>query len=104
MGRREPYRYALGMVETTGKVGSINALDAMTKTADVTLLSSERVGGGLHTIFVQGTVAAVKVATAAGAEAASAVGELRVAHIIPKPSPELRELLLSGSRAGRKEI
>lgn len=99
MGRRKPYKYALGMVETTGNVGTIEALDAMTKAADCVLTGQERIGGGFQAIFVQGTVGAVKAAVAAGRDAADRVGEFRGAHVIPKPSPELKILLpqLQGS-------
>ena len=90
MGRRKPYRHAIGMVETKGFVGTTDALDAMTKTADVSLLGHEQIGGGYQTIIVQGTVAAVKAATAAGALAAERVGELVSSHVSPKPDPQLK--------------
>jgi len=97
--RRPLYRDALGMVETSGLVGSIEALDAMTKAADVGLTWRQSVGGGLHTVFVRGSVGAVKAATDAGAQAANAVGELMTVHVIPKPDPQL-EAILPRSPAG----
>lgn len=87
------YRDALGMVETAGLVGSIEALDAMTKAAEVGLSWRESSGGGLFTVFVRGSVGAVKAATDAGARAARAVGELRCVHVIPKPDPQLLGIL-----------
>jgi ethanolamine utilization protein EutM len=93
MGRRTPYRFALGMVETKGYVGTNEALDAMCKTADVVLIGHEQIGGGYQTVFVQGTVGAVKAATEAGALAAKRVGELVTVHVIPKPSDQLTRLL-----------
>lgn len=93
MGRRQPYRFALGMVETIGFVGSNEALDAMSKTADVEFIGHEQIGGGYQTIFVRGTVGAVKAATEAGAEAARRVGELVTVHVIPKPAKDLSVLM-----------
>ena len=76
---------ALGMIETKGLVGSIEAADAMVKAANVTLIGKEFVGGGLVTVMVRGDVGAVKAATEAGAEAASRVGECVSVHVIPRP-------------------
>ena len=87
------YRDALGMVETTGLVGSIEALDAMTKAAEVGFAWRESSGGGVFTVLVRGSVGADKAATDAGARAARAVGELRTVHVIPKPDPQLALLL-----------
>lgn len=84
---------ALGMVETKGLVGSVEAADAMVKAANVTLIGREQVGGGLVTVFVRGDVAAVKAATDAGAVAADRVGELVSVHVIPRPHSEV-ELIL----------
>ena len=77
---------ALGMVETKGLVGAIEAADAMVKAANVTLIGSEYVGGGLVTVMVRGDVGAVKAATDAGAAAAKRVGELVSVHVIPRPA------------------
>ena len=75
---------ALGMIETKGLVGAIEAADAMVKAADVTLIGKEHIGGGLVTVMVRGDVAAVKAATDAGAAAAGKVGNLVSVHVIPR--------------------
>ena len=84
---------ALGMIETKGLVGAIEAADAMTKSANVTLMGYEKIGSGLVTVMVRGDVGAVKAATDAGAAAAERVGELRSVHVIPRPHAEV-ELIL----------
>lgn len=84
---------ALGMIETKGLVGAIEAADAMVKAANVTLIGKEFIGGGLVTVMVRGDVGAVKAATDAGAAAAERVGELLSVHVIPRPHGEV-ELLL----------
>ncbi|MDR1916819.1 MAG: BMC domain-containing protein [Synergistaceae bacterium] len=84
---------ALGMVETKGLVGSIEAADAMVKAANVSLIGKVHVGGGLVTVMVRGDVGAVKAATDAGAAAAGRVGELVSVHVIPRPHSEV-ELIL----------
>ncbi|MFV0518038.1 MAG: BMC domain-containing protein [Aminipila sp.] len=84
---------ALGMVETKGLVGSIEAADAMVKAANVTLIGKEHVGGGLVTVMVKGDVGAVKAATDAGAAAAERVGELISVHVIPRPHEEVEFIL-----------
>lgn len=84
---------AVGMVETKGLVASIEAADAMVKAANVSLLSKERVGGGLVTVIVTGDVGAVKAATDAGAAAAERVGELVSVHVIPRPAQPVGEML-----------
>ena len=84
---------ALGMVETRGLVGSIEAADAMVKAANVTLIGKEHVGGGLVTVMVRGDVGAVKAATDAGAAAAEKVGELISVHVIPRPHAEVDQIL-----------
>ncbi len=76
---------ALGMVETRGLVGAIEAADAMVKAAQVRFVGREFVGGGLVTVFVRGDVGAVKAATDAGGAAAGRVGELISVHVIPRP-------------------
>ena len=84
---------ALGMVETKGLVGAIEAADAMVKAANVTLIGKEQVGAGLVTVMVRGDVGAVKAATDAGAAAAENVGELISVHVIPRPHAEVEVLL-----------
>ena len=84
---------ALGMIETKGLVGSIEAADAMVKAANVTLLGKEMIGGGLVTVMVRGDVGAVKAATDAGAAAAGSVGELVSVHVIPRPHSEVETIL-----------
>lgn len=93
MARRR-YRDALGMVETRGLVGAVEALDAMAKAADVGQTWREATGGGLFTVLVRGSVGAVKAATDAGAAAAQAVGELVTVHVIPKPDPQVIAVLV----------
>ena len=84
---------ALGMIETKGLVGSIEAADAMVKAANVHLIGKVHVGGGLVTVMVRGDVGAVKAATDAGAAAASRVGELVSVHVIPRPHGEVEYIL-----------
>ena len=84
---------ALGMIETKGLVGSIEAADAMVKAAKVTLIGKERIGGGYVTVFVRGEVGAVKAATDAGAAAARRVGELVSVHVIARPHESLEGVL-----------
>ncbi len=84
---------ALGMIETKGLVGSIEAADAMVKAAKVTLIGKERIGGGFVTVMVRGEVGAVKAATDAGAAAARRVGELVSVHVIPRPHSEVESIL-----------
>ena len=84
---------ALGMIETKGLVGSIEASDAMVKAANVTLVGKEHVGGGLVTVLVRGDVGAVKAATDSGAAAAQRVGELISVHVIPRPHTEVETIL-----------
>jgi ethanolamine utilization protein EutM len=78
---------ALGLLETKGLVGVIEATDAMLKAANVTLAGRVQVGGGFVTTLVKGDVGSVRAAVEAGAEAASRVGELVSAHVIPRPDP-----------------
>jgi len=84
---------ALGMIETRGLVGAIEAADAMVKAANVTLMGRTQVGGGLVTVMVRGDVGAVKAATDAGAAAAERVGELVSVHVIPRPHGEVESIL-----------
>ncbi len=76
---------ALGMIETRGFVGMVEASDAMVKAANVELVGYEQIGGGYVTAIVRGDVAAVKAATEAGARQAQRVGELVSVHVIPRP-------------------
>ena len=87
---------ALGMIETRGLVAAIEAADAAVKAANVTLISWERVGGGLVTILFRGDVAAVKAATDAGSAAAQRVGELLSVHVIPRPHENVNQMLGGG--------
>ncbi|TGE33428.1 ethanolamine utilization microcompartment protein EutM [Desulfosporosinus sp. Sb-LF] len=84
---------ALGLIETKGLVGAIEAADAMVKAANVHLIGREFVGGGLVTIMVRGDVGAVKAATDAGAAAAQRVGELISVHVIPRPHSDVEMIL-----------
>ena len=86
-------KIALGMIETRGLIGSIEAADAMVKAADVTLIGKVHVGGGLVTVMVRGEVGAVKAAVDAGAAAAQRVGNLISQHVIPRPHPEVEGIL-----------
>jgi len=84
---------ALGMVETKGLIGAIEAADAMVKAANVVLIGTQQIGSGLVTAMVRGDVGAVKAATEAGSAAAKRVGELVSVHVIPRPHDEV-ELIL----------
>ncbi len=89
----EIYGNALGLIETRGLIGSIEAADAMVKAANVRLVGKEHVGGGLVTVMVRGDVGAVKAATDAGAAAARRVGELISVHVIARPHSDLERIL-----------
>jgi ethanolamine utilization protein EutM len=84
---------ALGMVETKGLVGAIEAADAMVKAANVTLMGNEKIGSGLVTVMVRGDVGAVKAAVDAGAAAAKRVGEVYSVHVIPHPHEDVEGIL-----------
>ena len=84
---------ALGLIETRGLVGAVEAADAMVKAAKVTLLGKEKSGAGLVTVMVRGEVGAVKAAVDAGSAAAKRVGELASTHVIPRPAGELEDYL-----------
>jgi ethanolamine utilization protein EutM len=84
---------ALGMIETRGLVGAIEAADAMVKAANVRLIGKEFIGGGYVTVMVRGDVGAVKAATDAGAAAAQRVGELVSVHVIPRPHGDVECIL-----------
>src|ERR1044072_7744230 len=84
---------ALGMVETRGLIGSIEAADAMVKAANVVLVGKEYIGAGYVTVLVRGDVGAGKASTAAGAAAARRGGELISVHVIPRPHNEVEKIL-----------
>jgi ethanolamine utilization protein EutM len=88
---------ALGMVETKGLIGAVEAADAMVKAANVTLVGKEYIGAGYVTVLIRGDVGAVKAATDAGAAAARRVGELVSVHVIPRPHTEVERILPKGS-------
>lgn len=92
-GEQVPVESALGMIETNGLTASIEAADAMLKSADVTLVGQEKIGAGLVTVFVQGDVGAVKAAVEAGQNAASRIGEVVSAHVIPRPHTSVSECM-----------
>ena len=84
---------ALGMIETRGLTASIEAADAMTKAANVTLVGTEKIGSGVVSVIVRGDVGAVKAAVEAGADAASRLGELVAKHVIPRPHSDVEKIL-----------
>ena len=90
---------ALGMVETKGLIGSVEAADAMVKAANVVLIGKEYIGAGYVTVMVRGDVGAVKAATDAGAAAARRVGELVSVHVIARPHSEVDRILPKAAKA-----
>lgn len=84
---------ALGMIETKGLVGAIEAADAMVKAANVVLVGYEKIGSGLVTVLVRGDVGAIKAATDAGTAAAQKVGEVVSTHVIPRPHTDVEKIL-----------
>ncbi|GAA0476153.1 BMC domain-containing protein [Alkalibacterium sp. m-11] len=84
---------ALGMIETKGLIGSIEAADAMVKAANVTLIGNEKIGSGLVTIMVRGDVGAVKAAVDAGITAAERVGTVVSSYVIPRPHTDVEKIL-----------
>ena len=84
---------SLGMIETKGLVGAIEAADAMVKSANVQLIGKEQVGGGLVTVMVRGDVGAVKAAVEAGSAAAERLGEVIATHVIPRPHNDVEKIL-----------
>ena len=84
---------ALGMVETRGLVASIEAADAMLKSANVVLVGTEKIGSGLVSVMVRGDVGAVNAATEVGGQAASKLGELIAVHVIPRPHADVEKIL-----------
>ncbi len=95
-------KIALGMIETRGLVGSVEAADAMVKAAKVALVGKEVIGGGYVTVMVRGEVGAVKAAVDAGAAAAKRVGELVSVHVIPRPHTDV-ELILPKNNSWTRE-
>jgi len=94
---------AIGMIETKGYVAALAGADAMVKAANVTIIGREEVGDGLVAVIINGDVGAVKAATEAGAEAASAVGELVSVHVIPRPHADVSKHFTSAvSGSARK--
>lgn len=92
---------AIGLIETKGLIGAIEAADTMVKTANVVLVGKELIGSGLVTVTVRGDVGAVKAAIDAGAAAARRVGELVSVHVIPRPHDE-SEKIMPGSTAPKR--
>ena len=90
---RRMSQLALGMVETRGLTAAIEAADAMTKAAEVTLVGTEKIGSGLVTVMVRGDVGAVKAAVETGADAAGRLGELVATHVIPRPHNDVEKIL-----------
>ncbi|WP_296557587.1 propanediol utilization microcompartment protein PduA [uncultured Acetobacterium sp.] len=86
---------ALGMIETKGLVGAIEAADAMVKSANVALMGYEKIGSGLVTVMVRGDVGAVKASVDAGAAAADKVGQVVSVHVIPRPHGDVEKILPS---------
>ncbi|MFH1353029.1 MAG: BMC domain-containing protein [bacterium] len=86
-------KLALGMIETKGLVGMIEASDAMVKSAKVTLAGYEKIGGGYVTTFVRGEVGAVRAAVEAGSAAVQRIGELISVHVIPRPDSQVETIL-----------
>lgn len=84
---------ALGMIETRGLTAAIEAADAMVKSAEVTLIGTEKIGSGLVSVMVRGDVGAVKAAVEAGSQAASQLGELVATHVIPRPHADVEKIL-----------
>jgi ethanolamine utilization protein EutM len=84
---------ALGMIETRGLIGAIEAADAMVKAANVVLIGKEYIGAGFVTVLARGDVGAIKAATDAGAAAARRVGELVAVHVIPRPAADVDRVL-----------
>jgi len=95
-------KQALGLIETKGLVGAIEAADAMVKAANVTLIGRENIGSGLVTVMVRGDVGAVKASVEAGSAAAKRVGELVSAHVIPRPHDEVEDILPKLGAAAEK--
>ena len=92
---------AIGMIETKGYVGSVEASDAMVKAANVCLVKTIPIGGGLITVLCQGDVGSVKAAVDAGSKAASKIGELVASHIIARPHEDLVKAFVGPAKAAK---
>jgi len=92
---------AIGMIETRGYIGSVEASDAMVKAANVGLVKTIPIGGGLITVLAKGDVGSVKAAVDAGSKAAAKVGELISSHIIPRPHEDLLKTFIHTNRAAK---
>jgi len=92
---------AIGMIETKGYVGSVEASDAMVKAANVSLVKTIPIGGGLISVLCQGDVGSVKAAVDAGAKAASKIGELVASHIIARPHEDLVKAFVGAAKAAK---
>ncbi len=92
---------AIGMIETKGYIGSVEASDAMVKAANVSLVKTIPIGGGMITVLVKGDVGSVKAAVEAGAKAAGKVGEVISSHIIARPNEELLRVFMDAPKAGK---
>jgi len=101
-GNNGPYANALGLIETKGWVGLVEATDAMAKAANVEIIKTIQIGGAYVTTIVKGDVGSVKAAVDAGAEAAGKVGELIASHVIARPHPDL--LAGFGAAAGTSTL
>ena len=98
-GANEMNGNALGLIETMGLIGLIGAIDAMLKAASVEMASSViKLDGGVVSVMVRGDVSSVRAAVEAGAEAAARIGELRAAHVIPRPDSAVVQVFLGGSQ------
>src|SRR5437870_4299717 len=100
--KRNPMSEAIGMIETKGYTGSIEATDAMAKAANITISKSIPIGGGLITVVCRGDVASVKAAVDAGSKAASKVGELVASHVIARPHEDLMKGFMGDATAVKK--
>ena len=94
---------AIGMIETKGYTGNVEATDAMAKAANVTISKTISIGGGLITVVCRGDVASVKAAVDAGSKAASKVGELVASHVIARPHEDLTKVFLGDGAASSKK-
>ena len=93
---------AIGMIETKGYTGSIEATDAMAKAANINITKTISIGGGLITVICRGDVASVKAAVDAGSKAAGKVGELVAAHVIARPHEDLGKIFFGDANAVKK--
>ena len=93
---------AIGMIETKGYTGAVEATDTMAKAANVTIAKTIAIGGGLLTVICRGDVASVKAAVDAGAKAAGKVGELSAAHVIARPHDDVVKAFLGEPAAAKK--